>query len=34
MQGSKYAKWVSWAVSLPILFSLASLPEFAPIKQR
>jgi hypothetical protein len=23
MQGSKYAKWVSWAVSLPILFSLA-----------
>jgi hypothetical protein len=23
MQGSEYAKWVSWAVSLPILFSLA-----------
>jgi len=23
MQGCKYAKWVSWAVSLPILLSLA-----------
>jgi hypothetical protein len=23
MQGSKYAKWLSWAVSLPILFGLA-----------
>jgi hypothetical protein len=23
MQGSRYAKWVSWVVSLPILFSLA-----------
>ncbi|MGC2031019.1 MAG: hypothetical protein WA642_13455 [Steroidobacteraceae bacterium] len=23
MQGSNYAKWLSWAVSLPILFSLA-----------
>jgi hypothetical protein len=24
LQGSKYAKWVSWVISLPILFSLAA----------
>jgi hypothetical protein len=30
MQGSKYAKWLSWAVSLPILFGLAVCQSLRP----